>query len=170
MMHGHEKSRSAIVAVKPTNKAERSAAESVERRAETKGNVDQQRTRRTQRRISVSQMLARIRQHIVAVETQGRSRMRESCTSGSVRGARGNSRPYRNERPPLHLLHLLTAANGTKRRRPRRRIYVSFWESSGSVWADGLGCLRRMTRFGHWPDNFAVTHNPIQVAPAGHQT
>src|SRR3984893_8042985 len=96
MMHGHEKSRSAIVAVKPTNKAERSAAESVERRAETKGNVDQQRTRRTQRRISVSQMLARIRQHIVAVETQGRSRMRESCTSGSVRGARGNSRPYRN--------------------------------------------------------------------------
>ena len=47
MMHGHEKSRSAIVAVKPTNKAEQSAAEqsaaeptaaeSVERRAETKG-------------------------------------------------------------------------------------------------------------------------------------
>ena len=35
MMHGHEKSRSAIVAVKPTNKAARSAAESVERRAET---------------------------------------------------------------------------------------------------------------------------------------
>src|ERR1700730_4086483 len=82
MMHGHEKSRSAIVAVKPTNKAERSAAESVERRAETKGNVDQQRTRRTQRRISVSQMLARIRQHIVAVDTQGGNRMRESCTYG----------------------------------------------------------------------------------------
>jgi RNA-directed DNA polymerase len=80
MMHGHEKSRSAIVAVKPTNKAERSAAEqsaaeSVERRAETKGNVDQQRTRRTQRRISVSQMLARIRQHIVAVDTQDGNRM-----------------------------------------------------------------------------------------------
>ena len=35
MMHGHEKSRSAIVAVKPTNKAERTAAEPVERRAET---------------------------------------------------------------------------------------------------------------------------------------
>ena len=71
MMHGHEKSHSAIVAVKPTNKAERSAAEQsaaeptaaepVEPRAETKGNADQQRTRRTQRRISVSQMLARIR-------------------------------------------------------------------------------------------------------------
>ena len=51
MMHGHEKSDPVIVAGKLTNKAERSAAESVERRAETKGNVDQQRTRRTQRRI-----------------------------------------------------------------------------------------------------------------------
>ena len=110
MMHGHEKSRSAIAAVKPTNKAERSAAERsaaeqsaaeptaaepVERRAETKGNVDQQRTRRTQRRISVSQMLARIRQYIVAVDTRGGNRMRESCTYGSVRGVRGNSHPYR---------------------------------------------------------------------------
>ena len=47
MMHGHEKSGSAIVAVKPTNKAERSAAELVEPRAETKGNADQQSTRRT---------------------------------------------------------------------------------------------------------------------------
>src|SRR6202035_5427153 len=108
MMHGHEKSRSAIVAVKPTNKVERSAteqsaaaptaAESGERRAETKGNVDQQRTRRTQRRISVSKMLARIRQHIVAVDTQGGNRMRESCTYGSVRGGRGNSHPYRDLR------------------------------------------------------------------------
>ena len=101
MMYGHEKSRSAIVAVKPTNNAERpaaeqsavapTAAEPVERRAETKGNVDQQRTRRTQRRISVSQMLARIRQHIVAVDTRGGNRMRENCTYGSVWGVRGNS-------------------------------------------------------------------------------
>jgi hypothetical protein len=58
MMHGHEKSRSAIVAVKSTNKAERSAAELVEPRAETKGNVGQQSTRRTQSRISVSKMLS----------------------------------------------------------------------------------------------------------------
>jgi hypothetical protein len=34
MMHGHEKSDSAIVAVKPANKVERSAAEPVEPRAE----------------------------------------------------------------------------------------------------------------------------------------
>jgi hypothetical protein len=42
MMHGHEKSDSVIVAAKPANKAERSAAELVEPRAETKGNVGQQ--------------------------------------------------------------------------------------------------------------------------------
>jgi len=41
MMHGREKSDSAIVAGKPMNKAERSAAELVERRAGTKGNVGQ---------------------------------------------------------------------------------------------------------------------------------
>jgi len=62
MMYGYEKSDPAIVAVKPANKAERSAAELVERRAGTKGNADQQSTRRTQSRVSVSQALARIRQ------------------------------------------------------------------------------------------------------------
>src|SRR5262249_48040156 len=104
MMYGHEKSRSAIVAGKPTNKAERSAAELVERRAETKGNAGQQRTRRAQYRISVSKMLARIRQHIVAVDTQGGNRMRESCKYGSVRGALSNERPYRDRREFITLL------------------------------------------------------------------
>src|SRR5260221_6342986 len=91
MTQGHEKSDSAIVAVKPTNKVERSAAEQsaaestatepVERRAETKGNAGQQSTCRTQSRISVSQALERIRQTF-AVMTRGRSRMRESCMYG----------------------------------------------------------------------------------------
>ena len=62
MMYGHEKSDPAIVAVKPANKAERSAAELVERSAGTKGNSDQQSTYRTQSRASVSQELERIRQ------------------------------------------------------------------------------------------------------------
>ena len=53
MMHGHEKSDHAIVAVKPTNKAERSAAELVERRAGTEGNADQPATNRTQGRARV---------------------------------------------------------------------------------------------------------------------
>jgi len=62
MMHGRGKSDSAIVAVKPTNKAERSAAEPAEPRAETKGNVDQLSTRRAQYRVSVPKALERIRQ------------------------------------------------------------------------------------------------------------
>ena len=94
MMHAREKSDSAIVAGKPTNKAERSAAEPVEPRAETEGNVGQHSTRRAQYRASVAQALACIRQAF-AVRTRGGNRMRESCKYGSVRGVRGNSHPYR---------------------------------------------------------------------------
>jgi RNA-directed DNA polymerase len=61
MMHGPEKSDPNIVAVKPANKADRSAAEPVERRAGTKGNAGQQSTCRAQSRESVSQALERIR-------------------------------------------------------------------------------------------------------------
>src|ERR1700732_915412 len=61
-MHGPEESDSVIVAVKPTNKAEQSVAEPVEPRTETKGNADQQSTRRAQDRESVSQALERVRQ------------------------------------------------------------------------------------------------------------
>src|SRR6266545_3988775 len=97
MMHGHEKSDFAIVAEKPTDKAERSAAEPVERRAKAKGNAGQQSTHRAQYRVSVAQALACIRR-IIAVDTRGGSRMRESCTYGSVRGALSNERPYRDRR------------------------------------------------------------------------
>ena len=62
MMNGREKSDSAIVAMKPANKAGRPAAEWVERRAGTKGNTDQPRTPRAQNRSGVSQGLERVRQ------------------------------------------------------------------------------------------------------------
>src|ERR1700739_1972037 len=62
MMYDHEKSDSAIVAVKPTNKAGQPAAELVEPRAEAEGNVSQQSTGRAQHRGTVSQALERIRQ------------------------------------------------------------------------------------------------------------
>src|SRR5713226_8521138 len=62
MMHGREKSDSAIVAVKPTNKAVSTAAEPAEPRAGTKGNASQQSTLRTQCRKRVSQALERVRQ------------------------------------------------------------------------------------------------------------
>jgi len=62
MMHGREKSDSAIVAVKPTNKAVPTAAEPVEPRAGAKGNARQQSTHRTQGRERVTQALERVRQ------------------------------------------------------------------------------------------------------------
>jgi RNA-directed DNA polymerase len=61
-MHDQEKSDSGIVAGKPTNKAGRPAAESVEPRPETEGNADQQSTLRTQGRERVTQALDRVRQ------------------------------------------------------------------------------------------------------------
>jgi retron-type reverse transcriptase len=64
-MHEREKSDPAIGAGKPTNKAEATpvadAAEPVEQRAGTKGNVSEQSTHRTQGRERVSQALDRVR-------------------------------------------------------------------------------------------------------------
>ena len=61
MMRGRGKSDSVIVAVKPANKAEQSATESGEPRAETEGNAGQQSTYWAQSQVNVSQALERIR-------------------------------------------------------------------------------------------------------------
>jgi len=74
MMHEPEESDSVVVAGKPTNKVERSTAELVEPRTETKGNAGQQRTRRAQDRESVSQALERVR-------AAARQRRKEKFTS-----------------------------------------------------------------------------------------
>jgi len=62
MMHDREKSHSAIVAAKPTNKAGSPAAEPVEKRAGTKRNASEQSTHRTQGWVRVTQALERVRQ------------------------------------------------------------------------------------------------------------
>ena len=95
MMHGREKSDSAIVAVKPTNKAGRPAAELVEPRAGAEGNADQQGTRRAQDRESASQALDRIRK-------AARERKKEKFTAllhhinidRSKRRSRARGRPH----------------------------------------------------------------------------
>ncbi len=74
MTHEPEKSDSVVVAGKPTNNAERSAAEPVEPRTGTKGNADQQSTLRAQDRARVSQALDRVRQ-------AARQRKKEKFTS-----------------------------------------------------------------------------------------
>jgi hypothetical protein len=90
MTHGPGESDSAIVAGKPTNNAEPSAAESVEPRGEAKGNASQQSTGRTQSRETVSQALGRIRQarrHLPKVGAVCPNRARtDLCGGRSVMG------------------------------------------------------------------------------------
>src|SRR6266480_5307515 len=90
MMHGREKSDSAIVAGKPTNKAVSTAAEPVERRAEAKGNASQRSTRRTQSRVKcvtgAGAHTASRNENALPSHTQGGSRMPELGPYGSVRG------------------------------------------------------------------------------------
>ena len=101
MMHGREKSDSAIVAMKPANKAGQPAAERVERRAEAEGNMVAPRMRRTPSRESMnkgSTVYGSAANACIAVITQGGSPVRELRTPGSVRGVRSNAHPYRDVR------------------------------------------------------------------------
>ena len=115
MMHGHEKSDSVIVAVKPANKAvppaaepsaaEPVAAEPAEPRAETKGNADQQTMLWAQSQTGMPHALERIREvarerkkekfislfHHISVDLRTQS----GCGTGSgpadVEGLRGRA-------------------------------------------------------------------------------
>ena len=95
-MHDPEKSDSAIVAAKPPNKAGSPAAEVVEPRAGTKGNVEQQNTHRTQTRERVTQALNRVRQ---AARYRRRSGSPHFSTMSTTRSGRRSLRS--SARPPL---------------------------------------------------------------------
>src|SRR5450759_1832093 len=105
MMHGHGESDPAIVAAKPTNKAERSAAEPVERRAGPRG----MRASKARAGLRAGKPCHRrwsaygtLREYSEApLHTRGGSRMPELGPYGSVRGARSNARPYRDQRSTL---------------------------------------------------------------------
>ena len=98
MMHGREKSDAVVVAAKPTNKsratgggvggAKDSAREERERAKHAPDSAPGAR---------VTGARARTAKHHFALtsSTLARSRMREFRTSGSVRGAASNGRPYR---------------------------------------------------------------------------
>ena len=87
MMHEREKSDTAVVAVKPTNKAGATAAESVEPRAGTERNAGEQSTHRTQGRTRVTQALARVRK-----AAQQRTRRNKSFVHGRSRALPSNTR------------------------------------------------------------------------------
>jgi hypothetical protein len=182
MMHGREKSDSAIVAGKPTNKAVSTAAEPVEPRAEAKGNASQQSTRRTQSRVSVSQALERIRQAVtknaLPSHTQGGSRMPELGPYGSVRGALSNERPYRDLRNvaanyPFERSHRLAGIQPNSGHRDYSRLSCAAGEMPLGPGAAGIfsSVLRR-----YWPSSgIAVRHElprflPIQRCSAGSKT
>jgi hypothetical protein len=78
-MNDPEKSDGLVVPMKsPNNAGPVPAAEAVEGRSPAKGNTDEQNAPRTQRRISASNALERVRQAAgrFAASTQGRSRVR----------------------------------------------------------------------------------------------
>ena len=137
MMYDHEKSDPAIVAVKPTNKAGQPAAELVEPRAGTEGNVNQQSTGRAQYRGTVSQALARIRQaarqrkkekftalfHHVSIDhlEEAFSELKENAAAG-VDGLTCKDYEQHLERN-LEDLHA-RVHRGAYRALPSRRVYI----------------------------------------------
>src|SRR3954447_5862518 len=136
-MHDHEKSDPAIVARKPTNAAGRPAAEPVERRAGAEGNAGQQRTRRAQDRVSVSQALGRVRQAARQRKKERFTALLHHLRPGLLReaflalrrdaapGADGLTwRDYEAElEPRLAALHA-RVHRGAYRARPSRRRYI----------------------------------------------
>jgi hypothetical protein len=82
MMDDARKSDGPIVPVKPSNKAERSAAERVEGKGPAKGNMGGQNAPRTQRRIegapnALDRVRQRARQDVIVHDPDGRHTLRE---------------------------------------------------------------------------------------------
>ena len=135
MMNGDEKSDPAIVAVKPTNVVERSAAEPVEPRAGTEGNASQHDTGRMQSRETVTQGLERIRQatrreekltallHHVSTEHLEAAfyELKEDAAAG-VDGVtwRDYEADYEHKLVDLHA----RVHRGAYRPQPSRRVYI----------------------------------------------
>src|SRR5262249_14389230 len=119
-----------------------------------KGNTHQQSTYWTQSQVRVSQALARIRQ-LVPSHTRGRSRMRESRTYGSVRGACDETHVPTATTPRLH--HAArrgdrgVAARGTRararahaahRRAGEQLVYCGPMSAMGPFAAEAMEALR----------------------------
>jgi hypothetical protein len=95
--HAPEESDRAIVSMNQTNKEEQSSAEPGEKRARAKENIVSFHTRPTQRgEIECARDGAVYEEQPSSSLIQGGSRMRESRSYGSVRGAISDGRPYRN--------------------------------------------------------------------------
>jgi hypothetical protein len=125
-MHGTRESDNGIVPKKLPNQEPLCLTEGAEGRPLPKGNTPQSPTARTQSRGPASRGLWRVRQAAkqdvhpypdtrFTPNTRGRSRMREICTYGSVRGVPGNRHSYRNYAKLLGMIGAL----GKSRRFPK---------------------------------------------------
>ena len=99
--HAQEGSDRAIVSMNQTNKEERSSVEPGEKRVRAKENIVSFHTRPTQcGDIECTRDGAVYAEQPSASLIQGGSRMRESRSYGSVRGAISDGRPYRDPHGP----------------------------------------------------------------------
>src|SRR5258706_8613944 len=140
MKHGQEKSDLFIIALKATNNPGRLGAELVEPRERTEGNMGEQHTYRTLRRIKrvpEARLCTRSCSWDSSLTTRGGSPVRESRPPGSVRGASSNGCPYRDRPSKDH---------STKRKRSRTRLQLVLREN----WCWRLAAL-------WW--RFSVTHD-----------
>ena len=127
-MHVEGESDGRILPAKCPNNGEQAPAEGMEERRPTKENIGQATPPRTQSRTSelndlrgVREVARRVNLIPTCVSTpgiRGRSRMQQFCTYGSVRGAPGNRRPYRDK--SLRSLHPLSYLPPVRGRRLRK--------------------------------------------------
>src|ERR1017187_5757507 len=95
--HAGQESDSGVVPMKGSNQGGQPTAESLEGRPETKENVREPHMRPTQGSQRMSQGLEGVRRAVCSdAIIRGRSRMREICSYGSVRGVAGDRYPYRD--------------------------------------------------------------------------
>jgi len=114
-MHVDGESDGRVVPAKCPNKGEQAPTEGMEGRRPTKENIGQATPPRTQSRTSelsdlhgVREVARRVNLIPTCASTpgiRGRSRMQQFCTYGSVRGAPGNRRPYRDKTAPETGVH-----------------------------------------------------------------
>src|SRR5437867_11610942 len=99
-MHGREKSDSAIVAMKPANKAGQPAAAQAERRVEAEGNMAESRTRRTPSRESVPHGPHRVPQAAKATQKARSTALLHHVSADLLKHAYPWPTPHPAPRPP----------------------------------------------------------------------
>jgi hypothetical protein len=126
MKHGQEKSDLFIIALKPTNKPGRLGTELVEPRERTEGNMGEQHTYRTLRRIKrvpEARLCTRSCSWDSSLTTRGGSPVRESRPPGSVRGASSNGCPYRDRSEISSWMRVRTLVSKAKSRVTKQPVF-----------------------------------------------